>query len=62
MSSTEVDPECAPFDKPKNDIGKFYAPCGAIANSLFSDKIILSKNYQISKSLILSVILLYLRI
>lgn len=39
--NTEVDPECAPFDKPKNDIGKFYAPCGAIANSLFSDKIIL---------------------
>jgi len=38
---TEVAPDCAPFDKPENDSSKFYAPCGAIANSLFSDQIVL---------------------
>lgn len=32
--------DCEPF-KQNNDTGKYYAPCGAIANSMFNDKITL---------------------
>jgi len=33
--------ECSPFLHPPNDTAKKYAPCGAIANSLFNDTIVL---------------------
>ena len=38
--------DCSPFLRPnETDAGKIYAPCGAIANSLFSDDIYLG-NYK----------------
>ena len=36
-----VTSDCAPFDK--NDKSQIYAPCGAIANSLFNDTFILTE-------------------
>ncbi|KAF2345002.1 CDC50/LEM3 family, partial [Trinorchestia longiramus] len=38
---TQVSSDCSPFDK--NDEGLMYAPCGAIANSLFNDTLELYK-------------------
>ena len=35
--------ECQPFLNPANESDKFFAPCGAIANSLFNDVITLGK-------------------
>jgi len=35
------DQDCDPFLNPVNQTGKVYAPCGAIANSLFNDSITL---------------------
>jgi len=46
--------DCAPFDL--NDDGKAVAPCGAIANSLFSDE--LSINFTDSKNSTIPVLLL----
>lgn len=34
---SSVSSDCSPFDKDSQ--GKFYAPCGAIANSLFNDSL-----------------------
>ncbi|XP_018495614.1 cell cycle control protein 50A [Galendromus occidentalis] len=38
---TDVSPDCAPFDRAGGEGGLPIAPCGAIANSLFNDTILL---------------------
>ena len=41
---TETSPDCAPFDKTGDGENALpIAPCGAIANSLFNDTIVLQK-------------------
>lgn len=39
---SSVNSECSPFDKPPGSSGIFYAPCGAIANSLFNDSFLVT--------------------
>lgn len=42
QSVSSVNSECSPYDKPNGTF--FYAPCGAIANSLFNDSFSVSYN------------------
>ncbi|KAB7497305.1 Cell cycle control protein 50A [Armadillidium nasatum] len=40
-SITDVDAACDPFDHPDDTTNRLYAPCGAIANSLFNDTLVI---------------------